>query len=46
MYNWSHTYSTYKARPLLTSTHVINRFKIVALETSVRASGDTKFQRV
>ena len=34
------------ARPFLTSTHIIPCFKMVALETSVRASGDIDFQRI
>ena len=34
-----------KVRPLLISTHAITCFKMVTLKTSVRASGNSKFQR-
>ena len=36
----------FDASPFLTSIHVIPCFRMVALETSVRASGDPNFQRV
>ena len=35
----------FKYRPSLTSTHVLPCFRMVVLETSVRASGDENFHR-
>lgn len=35
----------FESRPFLTSTHVIPCFRMVALETSIRANGDELFQR-
>ena len=35
-----------KGRPFLLSTHVITCFKMVKLETCVRAAGDKDFQRL
>ena len=35
-----------KGRPFLLSTHVITCFRMMKLETSVRAVGDTSFQRL
>ena len=47
MFTMDHTQiQPFDARPFLTSVHCLSCFRMVALETSVRASGDPDFERI